>query len=322
MRSMTGFGQATWQSGGKRLSVEVRSVNQRFLDVKLSLPRECQAWEVELRELVSGVAERGKVDVTIYRAGNAGDDFTVEANEPLARAILAGWQGLQRHLKLPGAIDIGMLMGRGTDLVRVVERRADASADLPQVKRLLVAALKDFNRTRDREGKLLQADMQSRLKRMRAIYAALHKRTAALVPELARRLSERVGALLGKGTVSEERLVQEARPARRALRRHRGAGPPRQPPRPPRRAAAPEGLGGQGDRLPHPGDPPRGEHHRLEERRPRGDQPDPRGQERDREAARAGAERGVEPKNSTRRRRDAEVRRAPPSDLRVSAPLR
>ena len=56
MRSMTGFGQASWQGGGKRLSVEVRSVNQRFLDVKLSLPRECQAWEPELKELVNGLA--------------------------------------------------------------------------------------------------------------------------------------------------------------------------------------------------------------------------------------------------------------------------
>lgn len=210
MRSMTGFGQASWQGGGKRLSVEVRSVNQRFLDVKLSLPRECQAWEAELRELVSGVAERGKVDVTIFRAGSAGDDFSVEANEPLARAILAGWQGLQRRLKLAGAIDIGLLMGRGNDLVRVVERRADAGADLPQVKRLLAGALRDFNRAREREGKLLQADMQARLKRLRALHATLQKRAAALVPELARRLGERVAALLGKGTVSEERLVQEA----------------------------------------------------------------------------------------------------------------
>ncbi|MFN8644868.1 MAG: YicC/YloC family endoribonuclease [Candidatus Binatia bacterium] len=210
MRSMTGFGQASWQSSGKRLSVEVRSVNQRFLDVKLSLPRECQAWEAELRELVSGVAERGKVDVTVYRAGTASDDFTVEANETLARAILAGWQGLQRQLKLPGAIDIGLLMARSTDLVRVVERRADASADLPQVRRLLAAALKDYTRSRDREGKLLQADMLARLKHLRALHAGLQKRTAALVPELARRLSERVAQLLGKGTVSEERLVQEA----------------------------------------------------------------------------------------------------------------
>lgn len=210
MRSMTGFGQASWQGGGKRLSVEVRSVNQRFLDVKLSLPRECQAWEAELRELVSGVAERGKVDVTVFRAGSAGDDVAVEANEPLARAILAGWQGLQRRLKLAGAIDIGLLMGRGNDLVRVVERRADAGADLPQVKRLLAGALRDFNRARDREGRLLQADMQARLKRLRALHATLRKRAAALVPELARRLGERVAALLGRGTVSEERLVQEA----------------------------------------------------------------------------------------------------------------
>ena len=210
MRSMTGFGQASWQSDGKRLSVEVRSVNQRFLDVKLSLPRECQAWEAELRELVSGVAERGKVDVTVFRAGSAADDVTVEANEALARAVLAGWQTLQRRLKLPGAIDIGLLMGRGTDLVRVVERRADTSADLPQVKRLLAAALKDYNRSRDREGKLLLADMQTRLKHMRAIYASLQTRTKALVPELAKRLADRVAQVLGKGTVSEERLVQEA----------------------------------------------------------------------------------------------------------------
>jgi uncharacterized protein (TIGR00255 family) len=210
MRSMTGYGQASWQSDGKRLSVEVRSVNQRFLDVKLSLPRECQAWEAELRELVSGLAERGKVDVTIFRAGSAADDVSVEANESLARAVLAGWQGLQRKLKLPGAIDIGLLMARGTDLVRVVERRADTSADLPQVKRLLGVALKDYNRSRDREGKLLLADMQSRLKHLRAIYAALQKRTGALVPELAKRLADRVAQVLGKGTVNEERLVQEA----------------------------------------------------------------------------------------------------------------
>jgi uncharacterized protein (TIGR00255 family) len=103
-----------------------------------------------------------------------------------------------------------MLMGRGADLVRVVERRADASADLPHVKKLLVTALKDFNHSRDREGKLLQTDMQSRLKHLRTIYAGLQKRTTALVPELARRLSDRVAAVLGKGTVSEERLVQEA----------------------------------------------------------------------------------------------------------------
>ena len=210
MRSMTGFGQASWQGGGRRMVVEVRSVNQRFLDVKLSLPRECQAWEAELREVVSGVAERGKVDVSIYRSGNVIDDFSVEINEPVARAALDGWRTLQRKLKLPGTIDIAMLMSRGGDLVRIVERKVDVGADLPRVRKLLVAALKDFNRAREREGRALAADMRARLQALLRLHATLQQRTTALIPELARRLEERVAALLGKGTVNEERLVQEA----------------------------------------------------------------------------------------------------------------
>jgi len=210
MRSMTGFGQASWQGDGRRLSVEVRSVNQRFLDVKLSLPRECQAWEAELRDLVSGVAERGKIDVTVFRAGSAADDFAVEVNEALARRVTDGWRKLQRTLKLPGTIDVGMLLGRGGDFVRVVERKPEAGADLPRVRKLVSAALKDFNQARGREGKALAADMQARLKSLLRLHVTLQRRTTALVPEMARRLQERVSALLGKGVVSEERLVQEA----------------------------------------------------------------------------------------------------------------
>jgi uncharacterized protein (TIGR00255 family) len=211
MRSMTGFGQASWQGSGRRLSVEVRSVNQRFLDVKLSLPRECQAWEAELRDLVGGVAERGKVDVTIFRSGSSSDDYTVEINEPVARAAVEGWRSLQRTLKLPGTIDVAMLLTRGgSDFVRIVERKPEASADLPRVRALLTTALKEFNRARDREGKALAVDMRERLKILLRLHGQLQRRSTALVPEIARRLQERVANLLGKGIVSEERLVQEA----------------------------------------------------------------------------------------------------------------
>ncbi|MFN8644814.1 MAG: DUF1732 domain-containing protein [Candidatus Binatia bacterium] len=210
MRSMTGFGQASWQGGGRRLSVEVRSVNQRFLDVKLSLPRECQAWEAELRAQVNTAAERGKVDVSVYRAGGGDENFAVEANTALARTLLGSWRQVQAALKLPGAIEIGTFMQRHAELVRVSERRGDAGADLPRVKRLLAAALRQFNAARQREGRSLHTDMQGRLKRLRALHATLQRRASTLVPELARRLSERVAQALGKGVVSEERLVQEA----------------------------------------------------------------------------------------------------------------
>jgi uncharacterized protein (TIGR00255 family) len=209
MRSMTGFGQASWEGKGRRLSVEVRGVNQRFLDVKLSLPRECQAWEAELRDLVSGIAERGKIEVSVFRSGSVADDFAVEVNEGVARAVIGGWRRLQRTLTLPGTIDVGMLLSRGGDLVRVVERKPDASADLPRVRQLLAGALREFSRAREREGKALAADMRGRLKRLVGLHGALQRRTAALAPEMVRRLQERVTALLGRDLVNEERLVQE-----------------------------------------------------------------------------------------------------------------
>lgn len=208
MRSMTGFGQAAWQAGGRRLAVEVRSVNQRFLDVRLSLPREYQQFEESLRKVIQAAVERGKVDVSVNRSGSSASDYAVEVNEPMARAVVDGWRQLQTRLGLPGEIDVSMILGRG-DFVRVVERR-DEEADLPRLQRLLEAALRAFNKAREREGKALARDMKERVANLRRIERSVSRRTAQLVPELQRRLSERINGLLADQKISPERLAQEA----------------------------------------------------------------------------------------------------------------
>jgi uncharacterized protein (TIGR00255 family) len=205
---MTGFGQAAWQAGGRRLAVEVRSVNQRFLDVRLNLPREYQAHEEALRKIVQTAVERGKVDVNINRSGASLSDYEVEVNEPLARAIVEGWRRLQKRLGLPGEIDVSMVVGRG-ELVRVVERR-DETVELPRLQRLLEAALREFNKAREREGKTLARDMKGRVAHLRRIERDLSRRAAQLVPELRRRLSERLNVLLADQKINPERLNQEA----------------------------------------------------------------------------------------------------------------
>lgn len=208
MRSMTGFGQASWEGKGRRLAVEVRSVNHRFLDVKLSLPRDSQAWEAELRRMVAGRAERGKIDITVNRGGVPAGELTIEVNEPLARAFLAEWRRLQRRLGVRGEIDLPLLVQR-SELTRVVERRPEPGDDLPRVRRLLTAALVAWNRTRGREGRALAADMRARLKALRRVRSALERRTRVLVPELARRVRERIAELLGGEPPNQDRLLQE-----------------------------------------------------------------------------------------------------------------
>lgn len=207
MRSMTGFGQAAWQSGGRRLAVEVRSVNQRFLDVRLNLPREYQPYEESLRKVIQAAVERGKVDVNVNRSGSSASDYEVEVNEAMARAVVDGWRRLQTRLGLPGEIEVSMVLGRA-DFVRVVERR-DEAADLPRLRRLLETALKEFNKAREREGKALARDMKGRTAHLRRLQRDLSQRAAQLVPELQRRLSERLNALLADQKMNPERLSQE-----------------------------------------------------------------------------------------------------------------
>ena len=209
MRSMTGYGQAHWQRTGRSVSVEVRAVNQRFLEVKLNMPREYLPWEAELRALVQEQVARGKVDIAIFRGGTNGGEVTVEANVALAKEYVAAWRKLQRALHLPGDIDLGLLQGR-SELLRVVERRGDAGAEIAAVRTTLQRALHAFNRDREREGRTLGRDMTARVRRLRQLQDGLARRVAQLTPQLAARLRQRLATLLEGKDVKEERIAQEA----------------------------------------------------------------------------------------------------------------
>jgi uncharacterized protein (TIGR00255 family) len=206
---MTGFGQATAQAGACRITVEVRSVNQRFLDVKLNMPRDYHPWEKELRALVQAAVQRGKVDVNINRSGNDAAAVTVEINQPLARAYLRGLRELQTELLIGGDIELAMLANR-PDVLRIVERRTDPTAEVAMVRRAVQRALQQFNQDRTREGRALATDLRRRVRHLAQIEARVRARAQRLRPLFFARLRERMQALLASASISEERLAQEA----------------------------------------------------------------------------------------------------------------
>ncbi|MFQ5666304.1 MAG: YicC/YloC family endoribonuclease [Candidatus Binatia bacterium] len=208
MRSMTGYGQASWQRTGCAVTVEVRGLNQRFLEVKLNMPREYWPWESDLRARVQRLVTRGKVDVSIFRGGRTDAHASVEVNVPLAKAYVAAWREVQRALRLPGTIDLRLLQGRA-DLLRVVERRPDASSEMAAVRATLQRALTAFNRDRDREGRTLGRDMCARVRHLQDLQGRIARRAARLTPQRLIRLRQRVMSLLPDKAVHEDRLVQE-----------------------------------------------------------------------------------------------------------------
>jgi len=207
MRSMTGYGQARWQREGKALLVEIRGVNQRFLEVKINMPRDFLPWETDLRALIQENVARGKVDAVITQSGSVSDGFAVEVNMALAKQYVAGWRKLQKALRLPETQGLDFLQSR--EILKVVERRNEVSADLATVKATMAQALQRFNREREREGQVLGRDMLERVKRLEDLHRQLGKRAAKLKPEMANRLRERVTTLLEGRTISDERLLQE-----------------------------------------------------------------------------------------------------------------
>src|SRR5689334_11911362 len=118
---MTGYGAATADAPTARISVEIRGVNQRFLDVKVALPREYAAWESELRDRVRTAVDRGRVDVGVTRTPVAARRrYRVGVREELARAYVAAARGLGKRLGVAGDVTIADVL-RVPDLFETIE---------------------------------------------------------------------------------------------------------------------------------------------------------------------------------------------------------
>jgi len=209
VKSMTGFGTAGVAVAGGRLVAEVRSVNARFLELRVNLPREHQAAEAELREAVQKAVERGRVDVVVRREGATRTSVSVEPDLELARSTVAAWRRLKKELKLPGDVDLALLRASGGDLLRSVQDQPDAEKELPALRRAVAQALAQHGRERQREGANLLKDMKERWKNLSHLHRECARLAREMKPMLTERLTARVTALLGEQGVDQGRVLQE-----------------------------------------------------------------------------------------------------------------
>lgn len=209
MRSMTGFGAGAADAPGARLTVEVRGVNQRHLDVRIAAPREYAAWESELRERVRGQVERGRVDVTVVRTPLAARRrYRVAVREDLAAAYVEAARALGRRLRLPGEVALADVL-RLPELFDVAERPPDLRRELPALRRALAVALRAFTQERTREGRDVQRDLRRRTGVVRRLVGRMRGRLPAVQEALRRRVEERLGRLVSGVDVDRGRVAQE-----------------------------------------------------------------------------------------------------------------
>jgi uncharacterized protein (TIGR00255 family) len=206
---MTGYGAGAADAPTARVSVEIRGVNQRFLDVKVALPREYAPWESELRDRVRGTAERGRVDVAVTRLPVAARRrYRVGVREELARGYVAAARRLGKRLGVAGDVGITDVL-RLPDLFETSEETPALERERAALRRAMVTALRAFDRERRREGAALQRELLERTATLRRLGTDIRARLPAVREALEVRVRERVARLAGTPELDPQRVTQE-----------------------------------------------------------------------------------------------------------------
>ena len=187
MKSMTGYGEASGQIRGTRVTVQVRSLNHRHLDLQLRVPREYLSFEEEIRKVIREKVARGRLDVFINRAPTKGQGRRLELDEELLAQYLRSVRQAKKKYQLSGDFSVSLLSDL-PDLFRVREVEADAAAERHGLFKMLDAALIRLQRAREREGRQLKSDMGSQISHLKRISIALE----SLASEIGTRLQKAV----------------------------------------------------------------------------------------------------------------------------------
>lgn len=208
IKSMTGFGrrQGAWLDG--TVTIEVRSVNHRFLEASIRLPRSMGILEESFKKAIQEHCSRGRVELTVSLQGGRGGARSLQLDAGLAKQYYQNLRTLQRTLKLAGSIDIGLVAGF-RDIIVLSDQPVDDPKLAKLVKKLGFQALQDLGRMRKNEGALLAHDLLNRLKAIGELKNEVAERAPAVVQESFARMKERVTKLLNGDMPDLPRLHQE-----------------------------------------------------------------------------------------------------------------
>ena len=212
VKSMTGYGRGERAfDGGLQITVELRSVNNRYLDCAVKMPRAYIFAEDAMKGMIQRTVARGKVDVFVTIVRSGGDDLVVTVNEALAKSYAAALERL-RELGGSGAKKRWSAadLARFPDVLTVEKREEDLDEMKERLLAVLELALKDFNAMRETEGRRLEADILGRADAIQRLLAEVEERSPQTVDDYRVRLEAKMREVLQNTQIDEARLLTEA----------------------------------------------------------------------------------------------------------------
>lgn len=208
MQSMTGYGRSEVENEQFHFTVEMRSVNHRYLDISLRYPRAYASLEAQMKQLVGKYFARGRIEISIVQQTLGSGERMVTLDHALAKQYYQAFQQLKETLGLSGVIDLESLLAQ-RDILKIDEIDGDAEAAWDLLARGLDEASQALSGMRAREGRVLGEDLKARIHTVHQYIEGIRQRVPEVVTDYRHRLEERVAELFERYQLDPDRLTQE-----------------------------------------------------------------------------------------------------------------
>ena len=209
IKSMTGYGRAVASVNSREFTVELRSVNNRYLDCSVKMPRSLSFAEEAVKQAVKASVSRGKVDVFISVKSEAAEDTTVTLNKAVLEGYLAAMQQMTEEFAVRDDISVSTL-SRLPEVFSVEKPQVDEEQLLQDLMGVVQQALAGYDAMRCTEGQALDADLRSRGNTILELVAQVEQGNAQTVTDYRARLESKLREVLAATNIDESRILTEA----------------------------------------------------------------------------------------------------------------
>ena len=208
IKSMTGFGRSEITEGERKYTIEMKSVNHRYLDVNIKMPKKLSFFENSIRNELKNYIQRGKIDMFITYEDFSENNVCIKYNRDIAAEYLEYLKSMSEEFGLDNDIRVSTL-SRYPEVFSMEEQTVDEEEIWNGLVKAIRGAAEGFVETRIREGKNLADDLIAKLDGMLEHVAFIEERSPQIIDEYRRKLTDKVHELLGDAIVDEARLLTE-----------------------------------------------------------------------------------------------------------------
>ena len=205
---MTGFGRSEILKNNRKIVIEVKSVNHRYLEAGIKMPKKLNSFESRIRETLKKYANRGKVDIFINYEDNNETQVNLKYNDKLAKEYMDIFAKMADEFKIENDINVSAL-SRYPEVISMEDAEVDEEELWAFIEEALKESLEKFVETRVLEGEHLKNDLLLKLDHMEELVDFIEERSPEIMKEYRSKLEDKVKEILGDTTIDESRIATE-----------------------------------------------------------------------------------------------------------------